>query len=52
MGRFLQRKLLEYDAMRAEIDSLRSEGGKVYAGSKARAGTEIAGVNIIVAGRV
>ena len=27
-GRFLQRKLLEYEAMRAEIESLRGEGGE------------------------
>jgi EPS-associated MarR family transcriptional regulator len=27
-GRFLQRKLLEYEVMRAEIESLRSEGDK------------------------
>ncbi len=33
-SRFLQRKLLEYEAMRAEIESLRSEGGKVNAGSE------------------
>lgn len=32
-GRFLQRKLLEYEAMRAEIESLRGEGGEVCAGS-------------------
>ena len=32
-GRFLQRKLLEYDAMRVEIESLRGEGGE---GSKAK----------------
>ena len=27
-GRFLQRKLLEYEAMRAEIESLRGESGE------------------------
>ena len=35
-GRFLQRKLLEYEAMRAEIESLRREGNAV---SGASAGT-------------
>ncbi len=48
-GRFLQRKLLEYDAMRADIESLRGEGGLVYAGSDAIAGTEVSRVNNIVA---
>lgn len=45
-GRFLQRKLLEYEAMRAEIESLRGEGGDVGAGS------EVPKVNNIVAGGV
>jgi len=45
-GRFLQRKLLEYEAMRAEIESLRGEGGDVNAGS------EVPKVNNIVAGGV
>ncbi len=45
-GRFLQRKLLEYEAMRAEIESLRDEGGYVNAGS------EVPKVNNIVAGGV
>jgi EPS-associated MarR family transcriptional regulator len=31
-GQFLQRKLLEYEAMRAEIESLRDEGGKEIVG--------------------
>ncbi len=51
-GRFLQRKLLEYEAMRAEIDSLRGEGGEVYAGSELPADTEVFRVNKIVAGGV
>ena len=49
-GRFLQRKLLEYEAMRAEIESLRGEGGEVYAGSELPAVTEVSRVNNIVAG--
>jgi EPS-associated MarR family transcriptional regulator len=48
-GLFLQRKLLEYEAMRAEIESLMSEGGKVDAGSETQAGTEVLKVNNIVA---
>ena len=51
-GRFLQRKLLEYEAMRAEIESLRGEGGDVNAGSELSAGTEVSRVNHIVAGGV
>lgn len=51
-GRFLQRKLLEYEAMRAEIESLRGEGGEVNAGSQVPAGTELSRVNNIVAGGV
>ena len=51
-GRFLQRKLLEYEAMRAEIESLRGEGGYVNAGSELPAGTEVSRVNHIVAGGV
>jgi hypothetical protein len=42
----LQRKLLEYEAMRAEIESLRGEGGDVNAVS------EVPKVNNIVAGGV
>ena len=48
-GRFLQRKLLEYEAMRAEIESLRSDSGKVDAGFETQAGTEVLKVNNIVA---
>ncbi len=48
-GRFLQRKLLEYEAMRAEIESLSSE---VYAGSEPPAGAEASLVNNIVVGGV
>ena len=51
-GRFLQRKLLEYEAMRAEIESLRGEGGEIYAVSEAPASSEVPGVNNIVAGGV
>jgi EPS-associated MarR family transcriptional regulator len=51
-GRFLQRKLLEYEALRAEIETLRGEGGDVYAGSEVPAGTEVLGVKKIVAGGV
>ena len=51
-GRFLQRKLLEYEAMRAEIESLRGEGGDVNAGSELSAGNEVSRVNNIVAGGV
>jgi EPS-associated MarR family transcriptional regulator len=46
-GRFLQRKLLEYEAMRAEIDSLSSE---VYAGSEPPASSEVSRENNIVVG--
>ena len=54
-GRFLQRKHLEYEAMRVEIESLRSEGGegsKGEAGSGLRSVTEVSRVNNIVAGGV
>ena len=51
-GRFLQRKLLEYEAMRAEIESLRGEGGDVHAGSEVPVSTEVSRVNHIVAGGV
>jgi EPS-associated MarR family transcriptional regulator len=51
-GRFLQRKLLEYEAMRAEIESLRCECGEVDAVSEVPVGTEVSLVNKIVAGRV
>ena len=48
-GRFLQRKLLEYEAMRAEIESLSSE---VYAGSEPPESSEVSRVNNIVVGAV
>jgi EPS-associated MarR family transcriptional regulator len=48
-GRFLQRKLLEYEALRAEIESLRGEGGDVNAGFEVPAGADVPGVNNIVA---
>ena len=48
-GRFLQRKLLEYEAMRAEIESLSSEA---YAGSEPPASSEVSRVNNIVVGAV
>ena len=51
-GRFLQRKLLEYEAMRAEIESLRCEGGEVYAGSEVPAGNEVSRLNNIGGGGV
>ena len=51
-GRFLERKLLEYEAMRVEIESLRSEVGEVYAGSEAPASPKASRVNLIVAGGV
>jgi EPS-associated MarR family transcriptional regulator len=51
-SRFLQRKLLEYEAMRAEIESLRGEGGEVCAGSEAPASLEESRVDKIVAGGV
>jgi EPS-associated MarR family transcriptional regulator len=51
-GRFLQRKLLEYEAMRAEIESLRGEGGDVNAGSEVPADANLPVVNNIVAGGV
>ena len=43
-GRFLQRKLLEYEAMRAEIESLSGEGGGVSKGSKGIEGEAVSGV--------
>jgi EPS-associated MarR family transcriptional regulator len=49
-GRFLQRKLLEYEAMRDEIESLRGEGSDVNAGSELPAGTEVSRVKNIDAG--
>ena len=51
-GRFLKRKLLEYEAMKAEIESLRGEGGEVDAGSEAPASSEVSLLNNIVAGGV
>ena len=51
-GRFLQRKLLEYEAMRAEIESLRGEGGDVNTGSEVPVSTEVSRVNHIVTGGV
>ena len=51
-GRFLQRKLLEYEAMRAEIESLNSEGWEVCVGSEAPASVEVSQVKNIVAGGV
>jgi EPS-associated MarR family transcriptional regulator len=57
-GRFLQRKLLEYEAMRAEIESLRGEGGDGSkreggdVGPEAAAGNEVHVVKSIVASRV
>ncbi len=40
-GRFLQRKLLEYEAMRAEIASLRGEDGEGGKGIDGDAGAEL-----------
>jgi EPS-associated MarR family transcriptional regulator len=57
-GRFLQRKLLEYEAMRVEIESLRDEGGDGSKGEggdvcpEAAAGNEVHVVKSIVASRV
>ncbi len=48
-SRFLRRKLLEYEALRAEIESLSDEA---FAGSKVPAGTEVLRVNSAVAGEV
>ncbi len=48
-GRFLQRKLLEYEAMRAEIESL---SGEVTADSEVHVVVEVSQVNNIVAGRI
>ena len=51
-GRFLERKLLEYEAMRAEIESLRGEGGDVNAGYEVPTSADISGIHNIVAGGV
>ena len=48
-GRFLHRKLLEYEALRAEIESLSDEA---FADSGVPAGAEVSRVNNIVAGGV
>ena len=48
-GRFLQRKLLEYEALRSEIESLNDEA---FADSGLPAGAEVSRVNHIVAGGV
>ena len=48
-GRFLQRKLLEYEALRSEIESLSDE---VFADSGVPAGNAVPRVNHIVAGGV
>ena len=48
-GRFLQRKLLEYEALRSEIESLSDEA---FADSGVPAGAEVSRVNHIVAGGV
>ncbi len=48
-GRFLQRKLLEYEALRAEIESLSDEA---CAGSEVPAGNVLPQVNNAVVGRV
>ena len=48
-GRFLQRKLLEYEAMRAEIESLSDEA---LLGSEVPAGTEAYRLNSAAAGGV
>ena len=46
-GRFLQRKLLEYAAMRAEIESLSGDGGEVSKWRGGEAGSGVpAGVNV------
>ena len=48
-GRFLQRKLLEYEALRAEIESISDEA---FAYSGEPAGAEVSQVNNILAGGV
>ena len=48
-GQFLQRKLLEYEALRAEIESLSDEA---FACSEVPAGTEVSQFNSAVAGGV
>ena len=51
-GRFLQRKLLEYEALRAEIESLRGEGSSGCAVPEVPSGIEGSRVNSAVAGGV
>ena len=51
-GRFLQRKLLEYEALRAEIESLTGEGSSGLAVPEVPAGTEVLQVNSALAGDV
>jgi EPS-associated MarR family transcriptional regulator len=51
-GRFLQRKLLEYEAMRAEIQSLTGQGNSGLAVPEVPAGTEVLRVNSAVAGEL
>jgi EPS-associated MarR family transcriptional regulator len=51
-GRYLQRKLLEYEAMRAEIESLRGEEGELYSGCEVLAGTEVSQFKKIIVGEV
>ena len=51
-GRFLQRKLLEYEAMRAEIESLRGDRGEVYAVPEAPESFEVSRANNIMMDRV
>jgi EPS-associated MarR family transcriptional regulator len=51
-GRFLERKLLEYEAMRAEIESLRGEGGDVNAGYEVPKSVDVSGIHNNVAGGV
>ena len=51
-GQFLQRKLLDYEALRGEIESLRVEGGEVYAGFEVPVNSELYRVNNIGAGGV
>ena len=49
-GRFLQRKLFEYEALRAEIESLSCEGSSGRAVPEGSAGTEVSQLNNTVAG--
>jgi EPS-associated MarR family transcriptional regulator len=51
-GRFLERKLLEYEAMRAEIESLRGEGCDVNAGYEVPTSADVSGIHNIVVGGV